>query len=298
MLDLFNVPYSAQTSQVFYANSGSWQLWQKPRGAKMIYMFCLGSGAGGAGGFAGNGGGKGGGGGAIVQGIIPAFLLPDTLYVRVAIRGTATGQGAGSAGGDGSHSYIALGPLLASASIILQSSTIAARGGAGTANTGQGGTVINLANYAFSSLGIFNAIAGVSGSNGGNAVGTSQPVLATTVVTGGAGGGGRISGVPQVGGSITSASAVLTANVIGGTAGTAGTPAGGAGNSGYYSMYPFCSAGGAGGGGATGSVARGGRGGNGSFGSGGGGGGVGNSNSLDGGGGDGGDGLVIITTIY
>ena len=85
MIDVFNIPSQQQQTYTLYA-TGNWQTWNKPRGAKMIEIFCLGGGAGGAvaaisiGGAAG---GSGSGSGGIVRGLIPAFLLPDTLYILV-----------------------------------------------------------------------------------------------------------------------------------------------------------------------------------------------------------------------
>ena len=51
MLDVSHIPGSNDSTQIFYANgTTSWQTWQKPRNAKFIQIFCLGSGGGGAGG--------------------------------------------------------------------------------------------------------------------------------------------------------------------------------------------------------------------------------------------------------
>ena len=56
MLDLFHIPSNTDSTKIFYANSGSWQTWQKPRNANFIQIFCLG--AGGSGGSGGEGGGE------------------------------------------------------------------------------------------------------------------------------------------------------------------------------------------------------------------------------------------------
>ena len=46
MLDLSHIPSQQQNTTIFYAQSGSWQTWNKPRNAKMIEIFCLGGGGG------------------------------------------------------------------------------------------------------------------------------------------------------------------------------------------------------------------------------------------------------------
>jgi hypothetical protein len=110
MLDFSHIPSQQQLNYTFYANSGSWQTFVKPRNAKMIEIFCLGGGGGGARttNAAGNSGGGGGGGSAgIVRGIIPAFLLPDTLYILVG-KGGAGGTTSGGNGTAGGISYVSL----------------------------------------------------------------------------------------------------------------------------------------------------------------------------------------------
>ena len=79
----------------------NWQIWTKPQGAKMVYMFGLGAGGGGGGGWAGatstlRCGGGGGTGGTYAKLVIPAFFLPDVLYIYVPC-GAAGGVGAANA---------------------------------------------------------------------------------------------------------------------------------------------------------------------------------------------------------
>jgi len=288
MLDLSHISSQQQSTFTFYA-TGNWQTWNKPRNAKLIQIFCLGSGAAGgtattsAAGIAGAGGG---GSGGIVRGIIPAFLLPDTLYILVAKGGS---QAAGATT-DGAISYVSLNRTTTEATLICKSSTVAA-------GVGQiGGSVLTAAAVAvttlsaFGNLGMFTAIAGVAGTVGGTSSGTSgtsQTALATSLVTGGAGGGGKTASVSGSGGNINSASAVLTTTVAG------GITEGQAGANGYGTLSPFCGTGGAGGAGIRTGVS--GKGGNGWYGCGGGG--SGGCSIAGAKGGDGGDGLVIITVI-
>jgi len=214
MLDLSHISSQQQSTFTFYA-TGNWQTWNKPRNAKLIQIFCLGSGAAGgtattsAAGIAGAGGG---GSGGIVRGIIPAFLLPDTLYILVAKGGS---QAAGATTNNGAISYVSLNGTTTEATLICKSST-------GAAGVGQiGGSVLTAASIAsttlsaFGNLGLFTAIAGVAGGTGGantGGVGTSQAALGTNLTTGGAGGGGT-------GGNGSTSSTAGTANTGGGGGG-------------------------------------------------------------------------------
>lgn len=293
MIDVFNIPSSTQNTITFYA-TGNWQTWSKPRNAKMIEIFCLGGGAGGGVAtisvFSKNGSG-GGGSGGIVRGLIPAFLLPDTIYILVGKGGIGSST-SNTAGGSGGISYISLQPSTSEQTLICKSSTLAAT--SVQVGGGAGGTISVVSLSAFGNLGLFTAIAGVNGSNGGantGGAGVSQAALGTNLTTGGAGGGGatNTAGVWASGGSITAASAILTTQVSG------GQTVGADGNSGYGTLQPFCGTGGSGGAGRDGSTGAGGNGGNGYYGCGGGG--AGGSSTVVPIAGNGGDGLVIITVI-
>jgi hypothetical protein len=291
MLDFSHIPSQQQSTFTFYANSGSWQTFVKPRNAKFLEIFCLGGGGGGGhttiSAAAAIGAGAGGSAG-IVRGIIPAFLLPDTLYIQVG-KGGAGAKASATVGGTGGISYISLDGTTSEQALICKSSTSTATGGANTATAGAGATVAVTALSAFSNLGLFTAIVGVAGSTGGantGTAGTSQTALGTNIVTGGAGGGGKTASVFGAGGDITAAPVILTTTVKGGV--TAGQD----GADGYGTLIPFCGTGGAGGAGVT--TGAGGKGGKGFYGCGGGGVGGGSVVSAAG---DGGDGLVIITVI-
>lgn len=293
MLDISHIPSQQQSTYIFYA-TGNWQTFTKPRNAKFIEIFCLGAGAGGGhctvGATTVNGAG-GGGSGGIVRGIIPAFLLPDTLYIQVGKGGAGGKSGAGAQGGFGGISYISLDGTISEQTLICKSSTATPTGGAASITAGAAATVSVPALSAFGNLGLFTAIAGVIGSTGGTStptVGSSQTALATNITTGGAGGGGKNGVTFADGGRIAAASVILTSAV------SEGSGVGVKGGDGYGTLQPFCGTGGAGGSAAN-VTGIGGKGGNGYYGCGGGGGGAG---SIVGGfGGDGGDGLVIITVI-
>ena len=286
MLDLSHIPSQQQQNYTFYA-TGNWQAWTKPRNAKIIEIFCLGAGGGGASVYnSGNSNGGGGGAsGGIVRGLIPAFLLPDTIYILVG-KGGLGPSALATPGGTGGISYIGLQPSTSEQTLICKSSTTEAGGGNINTAAGTAPTISAVTLSAFGNLGLFTAIAGVVGSsgNGGTGNGNGQAALATSLVTGGGGGGGRSATLFGTGGTITQATSILTTPVNG------GTTAGQNGADGYGTLQPFCGTGGSGGAGAT--AGSGGRGGDGWYGCGGGGAGGG---SLKGG--QGGDGLVIITVI-
>lgn len=300
MLDVFHIPSNTDSTKIFYASSGSnaWQTWQKPRGAKFIQIFCLGGGAGaGAGGVSANGsvcGGGGGNSGGLVKATFPAILLPDILYIQVGAGGAGNNTGNGNSGGISYISTAPTGSITISQTLVVASSTTLGTAGSGGSSATVGAqaapTVTTTAVAPFLSLGIFTAVAGVQSVGATVAQsGSSVTALGSNIISGGASGGGKTTNTIQfAGGSVISASVILTSNVNGGAAGT------NAGRDGYGVLSNIlCGTGGAGGGGQIAGV--GGAGGNGWYGCGGGGGGAGSTTR--GKGGNGGDGLVIITTV-
>jgi len=297
MLDVSHIPGSTNSTQIFYASGATtWQTWQKPRGAKFIQIFCLGGGGGGAGGGLNVAGtainaGAGGIGAGYSRCIYPTFPLPDTLYVQVGLggvpgTGSATNNSNGQTGGSGGVSYVAIAPSILTATILAQSMNAVSPGGNGNGNATSAPAVWT-ATSASAALGIISTTIGIAGL-AQNTAGTTA--LTASLITQGCGGGSKPANSQNAGGSIFSASVILTNTLPGGVAG------GGNGQNGYGSMSPFCGTGGSGGGGNL--TGPGGRGGDGYYGCGGGGGGAGFSGSIGGRGGKGGDGLVIITTIF
>ena len=191
MLDISYIPSQKQQTFTLYA-TGNWQAWNKPRNAKLIQIFCLGAGGGGGQNALSNPTGAGGGGsGGLVRGIIPAFLLPDTIYIQVG-RGGIGSSTANIAGTVGGISYIGLQPSTVEQTLICKSSQTGG-GGGGTNFQGIGATVSVVALSAFGNLGIFTPVAGVAGSatsvNG--TPGNNLTALSSNIVTGGASGAGR-----------------------------------------------------------------------------------------------------------
>ena len=321
MLDVFHIPSNTDSTKIFYASGGttSWQTWQKPRNAKFIQIFCLGGGASGGSGYRGTAavvrtGAGGGGSGGITRAIYPAFLLPDTLYIQVGLGGASvagTTTTSGSTGTAGGISYVSVAPSSSAINVLAQSSNAGAGGGvaAGSNASNAGGnpaTTWDRTSSPFTSLGVLTIAAGVAGGASTNATTlaiTNIQALSTNIVTGGAGGGSTNnvtagSYFATAGGSILSASVILTNNIPGGLTGSligAGNP----GDNGYGSLSPFCGVGGSGGSGQASGSFTAGNGGDGWYGCGGGGGGTSVAATGTGGrGGKGGDGIVIITTIF
>lgn len=312
MYDITNILSNSTTTQVFYpvAGTNTWQTWQKPPTAKLIEIFCLGGGGGGGAGGAGtlnSGGGGGGAAAGYVRAIFPAYLLPDTLYIKPGTGGAGTGtlsQLAGSSG-QGAVSFVSVGPTGSTAHyypILVASSATAAGNGSTHGTNGQGGggtapTITTTAVAPFLSTAIYLATAGIAGAGGFISPASIVPVqaLGSGLVTQGAGGLGSSGTTGSYAGSILSASVVLTQTITGSVTTTTfrSKPAT---RHGYGVLNPFCGTGGAGGANAAAGTS-GSDGGNGFYGCGGGGGGVGTTTAGKGNGGRGGDGLVMITII-
>jgi hypothetical protein len=313
----FSEPFPSSSS----LSSLSWQTWNKIDDATMIHILCIGGGGGGGSGKLDSSatakfGGGGGGAGAVTSMFVPAFLIPDTLYIQVGQGGkgsaaqTVNGT-SGNSGSNGGTSYVSVYPSFTGAAqvqnLIIQSNTLAgattvATGGSGgtstIANGGVGGSafVINTAaNAAIIGLGQFTS---TSGQAGGASSASSNPTAITisNITCGGAAGGGISSaGTAYAGGSINSPSALISylTSLPGGVAN--GTSATILGSGGYSVKKPLMYIGGSGGGAST--TIAGGAGGNGAPGCGGGGGGA-ASTIASGAGGDGGNGIVIITSYF
>jgi hypothetical protein len=301
MLDISNISNSKNNVQVF-TNPGTWVTWVKPRNAKFVNIFCMGSGAGGNSGAtttASRLGGSGGGGGGVVRAVFNASILPDVLYVYTGAGG-AGGIGSSVAetatvqGGNGERSFVTITPDTSSiTNIVVTSGSGSARVGAVAAgSTGAGEVVATAANARFLNLGVFVAQAGTAGA-GSSTTNGGAPGARVTITLGGGGGGGSTATVAN------GLSATGPFPAVPNT--TAGGGVNGNGKDGIMITSPilgFIS--GIGGTGANNTTnVNGGNGGNGSYGCGGGGGGGGTSGSgKAGNGGRGGDGMVIITTIF
>jgi|688.fasta_scaffold57061_5 hypothetical protein len=317
--DVFNFPSNFKGDvQIFHANNDwftSYQQWIKPRGTSMSYFFLVGGGGGGGGGHQKpqntNGGGGGGGGSACISRLlIPSFLLPNTLYVKVGRGGL--GGPVSAAGFSGVPSIVAtspqslpqifgsnVGPL-----IVSDSGGNGGGGGGGglVGNAGAGGIAGSPSSNVVPALtGLYSAVAGQAGGAGGaqtGAVGTSITAWSIRPVSSGAGGAGIQANASLFdfgGGSITAVSAFNFPKMnfptdVGAVArgGDALAPKNGDSGVNFFDG-PFLQSGGAGGASSFAGVA--GNGGKGGIGCGGGGGGAGVTGGR---GGDGGNGMVAI----
>ena len=303
MLGLGVVPDGLTNWQIFtphrdqHATLGV-RTWNKPLGCSMVFILALGPGGGGGGGFAAatstaRGGSGGGGSGALATLLIPAFCLPDVLYVKIGAGGLGGNSGAtGSAGGT-TFVYTASDQPFA-----LFQVGVGAGGAVGTAaaaGSGGFGAASNVNTHYMARSGIYTTFAGLQGGSGGIITGTAGSDASILAANGspttGGGGGGSIgtANTPFAGGGTTT---TLFPALPGGAS------AGGAGIGGYNrGMHldvqtlrrdVFLSSGGSGGGSST---TTGGRGGDGGYG---GGGGAGGSGVTGGVGGKGGDGVILI----
>ena len=112
-----------------------YRTWSKPPGCSMIYVYVQCSGGGGGGGFTGaagtaRGGGGGGGAGGSLRLWVPAWMVPDTLYIRPGMGG-ASGA-ASAAGSAGTATIVSTVPSTGAFSTLINQ----AGGGGGGAGTG------------------------------------------------------------------------------------------------------------------------------------------------------------------
>jgi len=304
MIDTFHINDNSLKNQVFYfAGTNAWQIWIKPPNCKWVNFFLVGGGAGGQGGAINaastRNGGAGGGSAAFAYITIPAFALPDQLYLQVGGGGSGGTSNLGQ-GGVGGLSYVCAIPDTTSLYNILMKSGTA---GAGTSTSATAGTVITASDILLSDIAFISAYAGQAGGAGGVSSGTATNVTPSgKPFTGGAGGAG-CSSVGTLGVSANIVGILDFPTISGGTNTALNLTTAGSGNNGYSTRENFVGfnfrtpmffTGGAGGGAASATTGIGGKGGDGSFGCGGGGGGAG-GNSTAGIGGNGGDGFIMIT---
>jgi hypothetical protein len=288
--------------QTFYAYSqpaatNSWQSWIKPPNCSWIYMLIIAAGGGGGNGFTGltltaRGGGGGGGSGGFTKLLVPAWALPDVLYVRPGTGGAASTQGV--------VSQISITPNSGTAAnlVLIQAAGSGGSNGAATGNAagGSAGAIGVVTGSALSAVGIFHSQVGIVGTTGGLPTGGGSAGTAATpggqgITTQGTGGGGVTTGNATFAGGAISIAAPWPA-IAGGVSGS------GVGNNGFMfnssidfgiKSGPLFFSGGTGGG--SGGAAVGGAGGAAAYGGGGGGGGGG---TTGGAGGRGGDGVIVI----
>lgn len=321
MIDIFHILNQPGIDVQTYVGTASvsltqWQTWKKPRGATWIYMMGIGGGASGGCGLnsaATSGGGGGGGSGSQTSLLIPAFLVPDVLYIQAGQGGKQPAVLVSAAAGvAGIVTLVAAEPYTSTNAFLTYLFANPGSGSAAATTTtggggGAAGSAATISNMNLASRGVINLLAGQAGSAGGasTAAGAASTFPTTGLTSGGGTGGGGTDGTTaRAGGSITLASGLgqgwWPTTISGGAAASGATPAT-VGQSGYIAQLLNIRTGGAGGGsasGTSGGVAGGG--GNGAPGSGGGGAGGSSTtgtNTTLARPGDGGDGLVIMVAF-
>ena len=282
--------------------SSQWQTWRKPRGVKNVYMLGVGGGSSGTVGAntaATNAGGQGGGSGGQTCVWIPAFFVPDVLYIQCGAGGrhptTLVSLQLQQGGGP---TYVAIEP---SSTLTANMTVLLANGGpSGVTN---GGTLATIAGMPLAARGSYTFFAGQAGTAGGAAGagsgGNQTFPVSGIMVMGGSGGGGGGSATGGIGGALSVPLGAPYNDFFlftypGGTAASGATPAG-AGFSGPVMKNFIMNYGGMGGGGASNtSGGQAGAGGNGAPGSGGGGSGGATDITTLARPGNGGDGFVIV----
>jgi hypothetical protein len=263
---MFGTPQGAEVSD-FFGNSitagAAWHSWTKRKTASMVHILLLGSGGNGGLGVAGANstaaGGGGGGSGGQTSVLIPAYMLPDVLFISLAYGGSAVA------------SYVSFDRTTTAQSLLAIANGGGNGGNAAGATAGAAGAaggVATIAGMPRAGSGIYTLLAGQAGIIGGAAVAAAAQTAPTTglIVAGGTGGGGlpAAAAVGTAGGAFTGTGVWLTrAAATSGGASSTGTD-GGAGIDTYNNIFlPTPGCGGASGGGTTGGSGAGGHGGSG-----------------------------------
>ena len=268
---------TATPGSVFTSLNLGYQTWRKPRGVKNVYMIGVGGGSSGAVGTnaaASNAGGSGGGSGGQTCVWVPAFFVPDVLYIQCGGGGShPTPLYSGGLQVGGGPSYVLLEP----STTFTANMTVLLANGATGGGTG-GGVIGAIANMPLAARGYYTFFAGHAGTAGGatQTAGSNLTFPVTGLMVMGGSGGGGSGAAPGAGGALSVPLGAPYNDFFlftypGGTAASGATPAG-AGFSGAVMKNFIMNYGGMGGGGASntsGGVA--GAGGNGAPGSGGGG---------------------------
>jgi hypothetical protein len=157
----FNYPTPTNADvQIFSepAASNANGTWVKPQGASFVWFTLIGAGGGGASTDSATQG-YGGGSGAVTNCMVPAFLIPDFLQVKVGFGG-AGGAPAGNNGASGGSTVVSYQQKAGTAYTLISADY--GKGGS-VGGTGAGGNAV-ASNY-FSCMGFYQSVAGQA-SNG------------------------------------------------------------------------------------------------------------------------------------
>lgn len=293
MIDYQNLPSNAQVDWFMQPTSGSEvHTWTKPAGCNFVYMIGVGGGGYGGNGYSAAAGTARGGGGSGASGglttlLVPSFLIPDTLFLRI-------GSGGKRATATAATQTIISAYRIASVTeylLFALNGNFGSNGGLNSVGLTGASVAYANTNNTLGTIGKLQGAATISGSASGGVAGANALNFTFNYFLSGGGGAGSTTSGNFSGGSIISAyNQISGLTVVQGGAAVAGAIAGqNDGADGFFIPKRFASYGGAGGGSSNTGV--GGNGGKGGPGSGGGGGGAG---IVGGKGGDGGDGFVLI----
>lgn len=160
----YPTPQSADV-QIFYAPvrpvSTAWTAeWVKPQGASFVWFTLIGAGGGG-GSSDGISGWRSGGTGAVTNCMVPAFLIPDVLQVRVGKGGAGAAPG-GFDGSPGTATIVFYQQKAGTGYTLISANA----GGGGVASGGSNGGAASAAG-SFGIMGLFQSIEGESGTSTG-----------------------------------------------------------------------------------------------------------------------------------
>jgi hypothetical protein len=210
MLDLQHFPgnLNNQRQQAFLGTSSSaeWVPWVKPKGISWVSVFLVGRGGDGGNGVIGaNSTAAGGGGGASgsqTHVLLPAWSLPDTLFLNLPASGTG-------------NAFVCLYPDSSSIYYVIANATKGGNGGNGAgATAGAAGTAGTVASNGTMNAGwcvaagtpnVTAGRAGGAGGTTGNATSVGFSVTSLRVMGGGGGGG-----LPAAGASGTTGAGIIS----------------------------------------------------------------------------------------
>lgn len=183
----------SQQDQRFWVYTGNkvsngFQTWLKPPGINFVHILCIGGGGGGSSGLGSGGasGGSGGGSGGMTNVFLPAYLVPDTLFINVGLGGaggaSTTSSTTRNNGLNGGSTYVSFSPVQGAG----YSLCFAGGGGGGAATAGGGASAASTANMPVSQMGVRTYQPGSSGTAGTGGSGTTN-LLAIYRITGGIG---------------------------------------------------------------------------------------------------------------
>lgn len=197
----------------------AYQTWIKPPGISFVHIIAIGAAGGGSGAYiyqAGTAarGGSGGGSGAMTSAFLPAYLVPDILYISVAVGGNGGAASTSTSANVGSNgigaTYVAFHPV----DTVGYALCIANTGNAGTVPAGGSGAIggtaganVSSTSLPTSQIGLRNYISGQAGGQG-LANSTTDITAIYRITGGGAGGGNSAGGAVGVGSSIDRKSVV------------------------------------------------------------------------------------------